>query len=470
MHSYNKLILAVTKLLIVLSALKAAPVFAADVDPAAYSLSQLLAKAESNFPLFKAKQAEIASAGMAINLIQATTEPHFNLTFQYNLATYNNVTGLFNPQGLMPVSGPPSTQDKYLPVPGKAAGLLMNWSPISFGQVEAQTGFAAKQVQQKERDQQNALFQHKINLIATYLNVWLAQEKTQLQQLNQARFDANAALLHVLVVKGIRPEVEESQLLTEQSKARLELLNSQKELETQKWMLAELVASSDLLPLVESQVLSHVPDFKMKGVSYLHPTLALQQASLESDKAKLAVIASSLWPTLNLWGTLSVRGSSVEANGDLDLIDGLFPHTLNYGVGFNISVPVFNEWEVDLQTRQQDLLVQASEARLHLAQLELAHQQELISVELRHHLLVAKEAAQQLELAEVTFRAMQTRYGTGLAPLADLLQTQYLLNKAETDLKGAYVQLWRTFLAQSALQGNLEPVQIQLEQWEVPVI
>jgi hypothetical protein len=50
---------------------------------------------------------------------------------------------------------------------------------------------------------------------------------------------------------------------------------------------------------------------------------------------------------------------------------------------------------------------------------------------------------------------MQSRYGSGLANFADLMQAQYALVKAAADNKAAYMAVWKALLYKAAVNGDL---------------
>jgi outer membrane protein len=57
--------------------------------------------------------------------------------------------------------------------------------------------------------------------------------------------------------------------------------------------------------------------------------------------------------------------------------------------------------------------------------------------------------------ADFSYRAMLSRYQSGLVNYADLIQTQYLLVKAESETKTAYINAWKALLLKAAVKGDL---------------
>ena len=85
----------------------------------------------------EALRQQALSTEQNIALAKNTFVPDLNAGYQVNMATYNNITGMSYPGFLLPISGPPSLNNKINFVPGSAAGALVKWNPFTFGQRNA---------------------------------------------------------------------------------------------------------------------------------------------------------------------------------------------------------------------------------------------------------------------------------------------------------------------------------------------
>src|SRR3546814_7158155 len=99
--------------------------------------SDLLEMAAENYPAIAAKQAQAEAAKASISLEKNTLLPSLDAAYQANYSTYNNITGMHYPATLIPISGPPSSENNDDGVPGSAASLMLKWSPVTFGQRSA---------------------------------------------------------------------------------------------------------------------------------------------------------------------------------------------------------------------------------------------------------------------------------------------------------------------------------------------
>ena len=88
-------------------------------------------------------------------------------------------------------------------------------------------------------------------------------------------------------------------------------------------------------------------------------------------------------------------------------------------------------------------------------QLQLKKQNELADTTLNNAFAITKESPLFLESAQFSYKAMQSRYQSGLANISDFMQAQYALIKAETDYKLSYMGVWKAFLFKAAVNGDL---------------
>src|SRR5215203_1259454 len=70
--------------------------------------------------VLNARRYEVEAATRNLDVARYIKVPAIDASYQANIATANNVTGLFYPNGLLPISGPPSSKNN-LQVSGCAA-------------------------------------------------------------------------------------------------------------------------------------------------------------------------------------------------------------------------------------------------------------------------------------------------------------------------------------------------------------
>ncbi|WP_439557264.1 TolC family protein [Dyadobacter sp.] len=421
------------------------------------SLREALTLAEKNYPLLKSKYYESEAAKKDVALSRNTIIPSLDLSYQANLATYNNITGMLNPSGIFPISGPPSAENIYQPVFGSAAGVSMNWQAITFGQRDAQTAYATAGVNQKESDSKMELFRHLANVTNTYLDAALAKQLIAVNQKNIKRVEFALIQSRTLTSKGLKPGVDTALFQSELSKSRIELLNATERFETQKIMLSQFLAVNEAINTKDSLFFEKFPQAHAAISSDFsnHPYVSYPKSILEYSLAKEKLIKRSYLPKINIWSTAYARGSGIKYDGTVKASDGLGFSRFNYGLGFQIVYPILKFSDKNLQIQQQNLMTQSIQQKVEENLLILDKKDQISQVTYNNAYLIATETATQLQSAQYAFKAMQIRYNTGLVNFSDLIQAQYNLLKAETDSQQSYWYIWKALLNKAVTKGDI---------------
>jgi outer membrane protein len=424
----------------------------------------LLDLAEKNYPHLKSKILDIKVAEEGVNVSKSSLIPSLDASYQVNFATYNNITGMAYSPFLVPISGPPSTENHYEGVFGSVTSLLMNWQPLTFGQRNAQTAVSRAGLQYAGADARNEIFQHKARVINAYLDLLTANELVKVQQNNLIRTEANLREVKSLVNNGIRPGVDTALFKAEISRARVEFLNNQKYREQARIALSQLLATDTSIVCTDSLFFSRLPVNILSEDSTDHPLVSLYKSGVEMSLARKKVLSRTTLPVLGVWGTVFARGSGVSYNNIVDPAEGLSFQRYNYGLGLQLSMPLLQIARIRPQLQQQDFLIQSNREKLNEVELQLKKQQELADTTINNTLAIVKENYFFLESAQFSYRAIESRYQSGLANFADFMQAQYALVKAETDNRLAFISVWKAFLYKAVVNGDLNIFIRQLNQ------
>lgn len=414
--------------------------------------------AEQNYHLLKARKYESEAAARNVDVAKFSKLPTIDATYQAGFATANNLIGVFYPNGIPPMTGPPSTSNRYAPATGSAAGLLLNWQAVTFGERNARINVATAEANSQKSVYQNDLFNHTINVISSYLDVLLALDQVSIHRQNIERVEANLTQSRVLTKTGIKAGVDTALFLSERSKAKVELFNAQKQLETKQWLLAQSVALDALPVPSDTAFLNELPPITEGNDTLFstHPLIQYAQNQFFLSQSKEKMLKKSYLPKITIWGTGFARGSGFEPDGTIKTWNGLGLSRYNYGAGLQLAFPIMKYGEVRRQVQQQNLLSKAAREHLEENKSELTAQQRIANTTFRHSLLVAAETREQLRSGQKAFYAMQIRYSTGLVNFADLIQTQYNLLEAELDVKQAYWDAWKALLLEAAVKGDVD--------------
>ena len=121
-------------------------------------LADALRIAEESYHLLKSKKLEADAAVKIIDVTKYSRMPTIDASYQAGLGTANNLTGIFYPDGILPMTGPPSTGNNFSPATGSAASVLLSWQAITFGQRDAQINVSKVEANAMKSEWQQLLF------------------------------------------------------------------------------------------------------------------------------------------------------------------------------------------------------------------------------------------------------------------------------------------------------------------------
>src|SRR4051812_28650244 len=122
-------------------------------DDTLIHLKDAILLAEQRAPLIQSKRYESEAATRNIEVTRYNTGmPLIDATYQAGVGTANNLTGIFYPNGILPMSGPPSAANSYSPATGSAASILLNWQAVTFGQKGAQVNVSIAEANSKKSE------------------------------------------------------------------------------------------------------------------------------------------------------------------------------------------------------------------------------------------------------------------------------------------------------------------------------
>lgn len=368
-----------------------------------------------------------------------------------------------SPTFIFPISGPPSSSNNYSGVFGSGASMVLNWQPITFGQRSAQVDYSKATLQQSTADAQNEIFQHKVKVINAYLDVLISNELVKVYERNYVRTESNLKAIRSLVISGIKPGIDTAMYKAEISRAKIDLLNFHKYKQQTLVNLSQFLASDKTISINDSSYFVHLPVNPLSADSGRHPVLVLFESNIDLTRAKVKMLNRTMLPTLGFWGTTYARGSGVTYNGVVNSPDGLSFQRYNYGIGVQLSFPILQSVRINPQLQQQQLLIKSNEEKLNDASLQLRKQLEMADTTLANALATAKENPILVQSSDFSYRAMLSRYQSGLVNYADLIQAQYLLIRAEAENKSAFINAWKALLLKAAVKGDLSLFLNQVE-------
>ena len=427
----------------------------------ALHLGDALDLARANYPAVKAALQDQVAADRGVDVAKTAYLPKFNLLYQINRSTVNNVTGLLLPQSVVPsISGP------VLPETGRsawnsAAGAVVSWQPFDLGARGARVE-AARQAADGAAAQARLTEIEVLDTTANaYLNVVAASRLVATADANVERLRTLANAVHVLVDNKLRAGVEGEQADAALGLAQSARLNAVRNLDNQRATLARLLGRSlDDGDFSATELLGEVPAFPPDIAADVkdHPAAIGEQARVRQQAAELRAITRSYGPEVALVAGASARGSGKTALGDYPGGSaGTGLDTTNWAAGVQVTFALGNLPAVRAKAAAQRATVAAEGFRY---QQTLATLTERLA-QARANLATARAMAQltpaSLSAARAAQEQQRARFISGLATLTDVTTVAAALAQAEAEDAIARINVWRALADLAAAQGDMRP-------------
>jgi outer membrane protein TolC len=439
----------------------------ASSQPVNLSIKDVLQKVQTNLPQLEVFRQQAKAMEQNIGLAKNTLMPDLNAGYQINMATYNNITGMSYPGFLLPISGPPSLNNKMNFVPGSALGALIKWNPFTFGQRTAAIEKATAQFEQANAAFNEQLFQHQYSAINIYLQVVYCKQVLKSLQANINRNKVSLEQALVLAKNGLRPGIDTTQFQAAIVQAEMDHLQTERTCQQEMIELTRLTGDDKQNEtIVLTDTLSNQNAFFLIDTTFSidqHPLYQNLQAQKKVTEADLKEIQKSWVPQLDIWGNAYARGSGIDATGHVDKSQGLGLSRTNAGVGVQLSFPVLQYSKVKIKKQQSQSLLQADEARLSQARLDISKQIETAVMQYQQDVKIANKSPELLRSATAVYEGLKLSYEAGLVDFTRLTNSQYELQKAEINDANIRLQLWRSLLAIAVAKGNLNLFTEQLK-------
>ena len=303
--------------------------------------------------------------------------------------------------------------------------------------------------QSRERTREDVIF----NAATRYLQVLVDQELLEIARENLEASQTQLEQVTAQVEVGSRPSVD--QYNQESTVANNELTVIQRENQL----------NYDKIRLVRTLQLDPFKNYKFEAPNILDKTLDVKQYSLnelvqqaltsrsdlmaqrktiELRKYDVELAQAALYPTVTANVGISssyrdqYRGLTVGPGGQrmpevVGFADQFFNQLVTYGMGFNISIPIFSN--LNRSTNIDMAKIQAKNAMLELENREYAVQEEIRQA-YNDYVSLAKEletTEKALKAARKTYETQRERYAVGSSSLIELRQANADYVQAQAD-------------------------------------
>jgi outer membrane protein len=436
------------------------PTSAQTVTSDALTVNDAVQLALKNYPAIRESRARAQAAEEGVGVARTAYLPRLDLVWQENRATTNNVFGLLLPQSIVPsISGPVlGTRSLSDSVWGSAAGVLLSWEAIDFGQRKASVDVARAQTALAKN--QATLTQLDVAAAAAdaFLTVLAADEAVRATRASVDRLQVFADNVRTLVQNQLRPGADQSRAEAELAVAKNQLSRTVQIAEVARASLADAIGAAGTVPQLAPRSLDTIPEITTEPSDLTsHPAALAGQAAIEIVRARQRTLDRAYYPHVTLQSAFAARGTGAEVPGVRSFGNGLWPQVPNWAVGASVTFPAFDIFSINARKRvelQNELAESAAyERTMQSLTTEDAKARALMkaAIEIARNTPVERQAA---TAGEIQARA---RYQNGLTSVTEVADAQRLLAQAEADDAVARLGVWRAILAAAQARGDLTP-------------
>src|SRR5579872_2618606 len=405
------------------------------------TLKQLLVRVDQNAPTLITDSSAIRIRQAQAIETRNNWLPNLRLNYQADIGTNNNVAGPYFGFGIIPSdSRGVRNASNTTAVSANVGVASLDWEIYNFGAYGAANRVARSNIQVEQNNFAQSKYEIESYTINNYLVLMNLQDYLNIQVRNIQRTQEILRSISSLTKSGVRPGVDTSIANAELSKARLnyiELNNQMQQVQLQLATVSGLPYQSIVADtLVEDQLIgASVGPFNTDTAG--HPIINFYQSLYQNSKEQENLVKKEYNPKILLEGATWGRGSSVDANDHFNsLSTGWGFQRDNYLIGLGISYNLF-----DLRRRHLKLNTQKTESDYFHNKLEeqkqlLAASANQANAEMQTARLRLIEIPKQLKAASDGYRQKLSLYKSGLTDIVELDAALSILYRAETD----YVQ------------------------------
>jgi outer membrane protein TolC len=430
------------------------------VPPGPVSLNDAIELALRNYPAIKESRARAQAAEAGIGVARTAYLPRLDMVWQENRATTNNVFGLLLPQAVVPsISGPVlGTRSLGDSVWGSAAGVLLTWDAVDFGQRKATVDAARAQTELAKH--QAALTELDVAAAAAdaFLTVLAADESVRAIRANVDRLQVFADSVRTLVRNQLRPGADQSRAEAELAVARNQLSQAVQIADVARASLADAIGAAGAPVQLTPGALETVPAVTTEpGDLKSHPAARAGQSAVDVVRARQRTLDRAYYPRVTLQSSFAGRGTGAETPGVPSFGDGLWLQVPNWAVGASVTFPALDLFSINARKRVELQNEIAESARYERTIQSLTTQDAKARALMKAATEIARNTPIERQAATASESQARARYQNGLASVIEVAEAQRLLAQAEADDAVARLGVWRALLAAAQARGDLTP-------------
>ena len=425
------------------------------------TIEQAVQQALEKYPAIRSSLEQVSAAAAGINLARTAYLPRADFLGQVNRATHNNVFGLMLPQSVIPsISGPVLGTNSLNSVWGTAVGGLVSWEPFDFGLRKANVDLATSVRQQLNAQVDVTKLQVATATADAFLTVLAAQETVTAARAGVDRANVLNQNVEALVKNQLRPGADASRTRAELALAQTQLIRAEETVDVGRAALAQLLGVPPQTITIQSGPLLQLPSEQQIATfaAANHPVAVAQNLAIEQVKSREKILDRSYFPRFSLQGAAYARGTGIQPDGRTGgAASGLGPNIQNWGLGMNVTFPVFDIASIRARKQIELHNERAEAARYDQILQDLTGQMEKARASLVGAQRVSQNTPIALDSARVGEQQATARYRSGLTNVLEVAEAQRILTQAEIDDALAKLTVWRALLGAAVASGNLQP-------------
>lgn len=423
--------------------------------------------AVKNYPSIKAKSAFAQASQNMVAESKREYLPNVNFSAQNFYGTINAQYGPSYGFGGLAASssGPVFVNSNSNAAFGSLYLANINWDFFSFGKAKEKNKVAQSIADRDIKDYDQEIFQHKVRVASSYLNLVAAHQLTYSYEKNLARTDSVRQLVIRRALSGLVAGVDSSQANAEYSSAKILLTRSLDNEEQQKHDLGLLLGTDTAAFEIDTSFVAQLPqlqnDYNYDSAS--HPILQYFKSRIMASNEQVKYLKTQYWPSFSLVGVIQDRGSGFGegyASNPNDFThsywDGIKPTRGNYLLGIGITWNITQPFRLSKVVASQKWQSEGLKQEYDLAGDQIKTQIKISGDKIANALSIYNEAPAQVKAASDEYNQQSVLYKNGLTNMVNVTQASYDLIRAETDRDIAYNNVWQALLLKAAALGNFD--------------
>ncbi len=297
-----------------------------------------------------------------------------------------------------------------------------------------------------EESYQRAKEQVVFNTAERYLRVLLDRELLEIAQENLENSQQQLEQVQAQVEVGSRPSVD---LYNQEAQVASDELSVTQQENALKFSKLVLIRQLQIDPLGQYEF--EVPEVEMEAsesvnkkfnLSELIDQALLNRSDLKSEVAnirsleyQLRITQGSLYPSISASGGLSSQyGDQYTIGGeDVSFADQFFDLRINRSMGFNISIPLFQNWNRMYNIQSSKVQLKNAELSFDNSKLQVIQEVTQAYNDYTSYVKQLEASEKSRRASERAFETQQERYNVGSSTLIELSQAQASYVEAQSN-------------------------------------